>query len=214
MYAQARSIAEAIGEPGLNVEVRLGLSRYQRIVGDAPGARAWAEDALLIAQRVGYHHQQGKSLIERGRAGWAIGQLADAEEDFRSAIEILTPLHAEFDLARACLLLAALLQDRRDAEAKRLWLEAVARIVSGGYGFLLEQERAIAFPLLADYLNDASPEVASVSRRSVESPQPRAAAARCTSSTLGKFEVWQRQSPDRQIGLGRSARRVNCSGCC
>ena len=35
LYAQARSIAEAIGEPGLNVEVRLGLSSYQRAVGDA-----------------------------------------------------------------------------------------------------------------------------------------------------------------------------------
>ncbi|MBI5567382.1 MAG: hypothetical protein HY870_20955, partial [Chloroflexi bacterium] len=205
LYAQARSIAEAIGEPGLNVEVRLGLSRYQRSTGDAPGARAWAEDALLIAQRVGYQHQHGKALIERGEALWAIGQLSEAEADFRSAIELLTPLHANFDLARACLLLAALLQSRHDIDAKSLWLAAVARIISGGYGFLLEQERVLAFPLLAGYLTDDSPEVVNVStallRHLSRVPPPPLQIV-----TLGRFEVWQhRRLIDRHVWVQRRA---------
>ena len=192
LYAQARSIAEAIGEPGLNVEVRLGLSRYQRSTGDAPGAQAWANDALIIAQRVGYQHQQGKSLIERGQARWSIGPVSAAEDDFRSAIEILTPLHADFDLARACLLLAAVRQSRRDTGARSLWLEAVARIISGGYGFLLEQERVMAFPLLAGYLNDDSLEVVNVSTTLLKHlgrvPPPPLQII-----TLGRFEVWRRR---------------------
>ncbi len=196
LYAKARSIAEAIGEPGLNVEVRLGLSCYQRIMGDAPGARAWAEDALLIAQRVDYHHQQGKSLIERGRALWAIEQLTAAEADFRSAIEVLTPLHAEFDLARAFLLLAALKQAQHTAEAKSFWLEAVTRIISGGYEFLLEQERALAFPLLATYLSDTSSEVVSVSS-TLLNHLSRVPPPPLSITTLGKFDVAQR---GRSIG--------------
>ena len=205
LYAQARSIAEAIGEPGLNVEVRLGLSRYQRNTGDAPGARAWAEDALQIAQRVGYHHQQGKSLIERGQAAWAMGQAATAEADFRTAIEVLTPLRADFDLARACLLLAALLQLRHDINAKPLWLEAVARIISGGYGFLLEQERVLAFPLLAHYLTDDSPEVVSVSTTLLKH-MSRVPPPPLHIVTLGRFEVWQRRRLiDRRVWGQRRA---------
>ncbi|GAB4560177.1 MAG: hypothetical protein Kow0047_06670 [Anaerolineae bacterium] len=46
LYGRARSIAEATGEPWLNISVRLGLSRYRRLTGDAPGARAWADDAF------------------------------------------------------------------------------------------------------------------------------------------------------------------------
>lgn len=57
LYAQARSIAEAIGEPGLNVEVRLGLCRYHRAAGDAANALAWAGNALAV--RYSY---QGVSL--------------------------------------------------------------------------------------------------------------------------------------------------------
>jgi tetratricopeptide (TPR) repeat protein len=71
-YTQARLIAEASGEPWLNISVRLGMSRFHRLLGDGPAARAWADDALTFALRVGYRHEQGKALIERARAFWAV----------------------------------------------------------------------------------------------------------------------------------------------
>lgn len=71
-----------------------------------------------------------------------------------------------------------------------IWLEAVSRIISGGYAFLLEQERSIAFPLLAHYLVDKAPEVAAVSASLLNHlngvPPPA-----LNIVTLGKFEVKQ-----------------------
>ncbi|RLC98327.1 MAG: hypothetical protein DRI77_05275 [Chloroflexi bacterium] len=198
LYARARSIAEAIGDPGLNVLLRLGLSRYHRTTGDGPAAYDWADDALSIASRVGYHHLQGMALIERGRAAWQIGDVAGAQTDFRAAIEGLTPLQANFDLARAYLLLAALLHqlfssahdEEQHIEAESVWLEAVSRIISGGYAFLLEQERGLAFPLLADYPSSAATNVAALSARLlahlVRVPPPP-----LHIRTLGSFEVRQ-----------------------
>ncbi len=163
LYAQARSIAEAIGEPGLNVSVRLGLSRYHRARGEAPAARAWAEDALTVARRVNYRHFQGIALNERGRAAWLCGDLLAAEADLRTAIEVLSPLEAAFDLARARLWLAALLHSQQRSEADAAWREAACEIVRHGYAFLLEQERALAFPLVAAYLKSADPEIRELS---------------------------------------------------
>jgi hypothetical protein len=40
LYAQGRSIAEATGEPRLNIAWRVGMSRYHRAVDDGPTARA------------------------------------------------------------------------------------------------------------------------------------------------------------------------------
>ncbi|HEY66873.1 MAG TPA: tetratricopeptide repeat protein [Thermoflexia bacterium] len=196
-YARARSIAEAIGDPGLSVLLRLGLSRYRRTTGSASTAWDWADDALVIATRVGYHHLQGLALIERGRAAWEIGDVAAAEADLRAAVEILTPLQANFDLARAYLLLAALLHRQQRAEATDAWFETVSRIISGGYAFLLEQERALAFPLLADCLNSDDPNLASVSARLL-SRLARVPPPPLRIVTLGRFEVRQgaRAIPD------------------
>ncbi len=198
LYTRARSIAETIGDPGLNVLIRLGLSRYRRAAGDASAARDWANDALTIAARVGYRHLQGMALIERGRASWDVGHIAAAESDLRAAIEILSPLQANLDLARGLLLLAALLHQQQRAAAPAAWLEAVSHIISGGYAFLLEQERGLAFPLLAARLNSADPAIASLSARllghlaNVPPPPLRIV-------TLGRFEVRQgaRVIPDQ-----------------
>jgi hypothetical protein len=62
---------------------------------------------------------------------------------------VLEPLRADFDLARATLLLAALRQTQHADDAELLGEQAVSLILNGGYAFLLEQERALAFPLLA-----------------------------------------------------------------
>lgn len=194
LYRQARSIAEASGEPWLNIAARLGMSRSHRLAGDGPTARAWADDALTFAERVGYRHEQGKALIERARAAWLCDDLTAAEADLHSAIDTLTPLGAAFDLARAWLLLAVLCFARRasPAEFHSTWLEAVARIVSGGYAFLLEQERALAFPLLASLLDSADANVVAVTK-TLLSHLTRVPPPPLRIVTLGRFEIWQGQ---------------------
>jgi DNA-binding SARP family transcriptional activator len=227
LLIQARSIAETIGEPGLGVLARLGLSRNERATGNLPAAHQWADDAYAQATRSGYQHLQGMSLIERARAAWLLDDVSAAEADLRRAIDVMTPLETNFDLARAYLLLAALLHQsptrrapgveyRAEREhdevrsksarpstsplrgptqdAKIIWLDAVSRIVSGGYAFLLEQERTLVFPLLASYLGDESPDVAALSA-TLLNHLSRVPPPPLNITTLGKFEVEQRGRP-------------------
>jgi DNA-binding SARP family transcriptional activator/tetratricopeptide (TPR) repeat protein len=152
-YSRARSIAEAIGEPGLGIVVRLGPSRCHREHGDAAAAREWADDALTMAVRAGYHHMQGLALIERGRAAWSLGDALTAGADWRAAIEMLQALNIHFDLARASLYLAAMLSDEKHPDAFRYWQQAAGLIQKYGYGFLLEEERALVLPWVASGLD-------------------------------------------------------------
>jgi DNA-binding SARP family transcriptional activator len=195
LYARARSIAEAVGDPGLGVELRLGLSRYHCTFpstsagrrGNASAALDWADDALAIASRAGSRDLQGWALIERGRAAWETGDSIAAERDFRAAIEGSTLLQANFDLARASLMLAALLHGQRHAKAGAAWLQAASQIAGGGYAFLLEQERALAFPLIAEYMGSDDPAVASVSSALLSHLARVPAPLHIV--TLGRFEV-------------------------
>ncbi|MDW8100032.1 MAG: BTAD domain-containing putative transcriptional regulator [Anaerolineae bacterium] len=190
LYTRGRSIAEETGEHRLTVAIRVGMSRYHRATGDGPNARVWANDAVEHAARLDYHHAFGKALIERARAAWLCHDLAAAEADLHAAIEVLAPLPANLDLAHANLLLAALLHQQERAGADSVWLEAVSRIVSGGYVFLLEQERALAFPLLASSLNSADSHVVGLTRRLL-SHLARIPPPPLRVHTLGQFEVWQ-----------------------
>jgi DNA-binding SARP family transcriptional activator len=167
------------------------MNRYHRLSDDAPNARAWADDALTIATRVGYRHLQGKSLIERGRAAWLCGDAASAEADLRTAIEIMTPLRTDLDLARAFFLLAALFHQQERIEAESVWLEAASRIISGGYAFLLEQERSLAFPLMAAYLDSDDADIVAVSE-TLLSHLERVPPFPLRIITLGRFEAWQK----------------------
>ncbi len=151
LFVQARPIAEAGGEPWVNTAVRLGMSRYHRLLGNGPEARSWADDALRFLLRLGCRYDQVRALIERGRAAWLCSDLAGAEADLRATIALAVELDAAFDLARARFLLAALLHEQGRAEAADAWLAAARAISEGGYAFLLEQERSLAFPLLAAY---------------------------------------------------------------
>ncbi len=189
-YARALSIAEAIGEPGLNIDARLGMSRYHRAREDGAAARAWADEALAFARRVGYCHAQGKALIEHSRATWLGGDRVAAEADLRAAIQVLTPLRADYDLAQAHLLLAILLYQREQPDADVAWLQAATHIIQGGYAFLLQRERMLAFPLVAHYLNSSAPPLRSAAvtllghLERVPPPPLRIV-------TLGAFQVWQ-----------------------
>ncbi len=194
LLGQARSIAEACGEPWLNVSVRLGLSRCHRLSGDGPTARAWADDALAFARRVGYRHEEGKALIECGRAAWLCGNEATAEDDLRAAAGILEGLGAAFDLARVRFLLAALLHRQNRSEATAAWQGAARAIVEGGFAFLLEQERALAFPLLAGYQASSDAALARSCTALLEQLR-RVPPPALRVLTLGRWEV--RQGPRR-----------------
>ena len=189
---RARSIAEQVGDPGLNAEVRLGFSRCERKLGNAPAAYTWADDALGTAHRAGSSDLQGIALIERALACWAVGNAGNAEADLKASGEILGPLQANYDLARIGFYLAALYQQQARPEAEPAWVDAVNRIERGGYTFLLERERSLAFPLLAHYLNSRSPRVSALAEQllaqlaNVPPPPLRIA-------TLGRFEVRQGQ---------------------
>jgi DNA-binding SARP family transcriptional activator/tetratricopeptide (TPR) repeat protein len=190
LYGRARSIAEEIGDPALNGELRVGLSRYHRRTGNAPTAYEWADDALTIASHAQCRDVEGWALIERGRASWQIGNSQAAESDLRAAVALLNRMGAQYDLARAYLLLAGLLHEQTCAGARVAWLEAVSRIVSGGYGFLLEQERALAFPLLATYVASDDPAIASLSATLLDHLE-RVPPPPLHVLTLGTFEVAQ-----------------------
>ena len=189
LYASARAIATLIGDPGLNVLVHLGQSRLERRLGRPACAWSWADEALTLAERVGYIHLEGMALLARARASWAGDDLAASETDLHRAIEMMTPLHFEYHLALAWLLLAGLLQ-KMERDAQNAWQEAIERIRRGRYHFLLEQERAIAFPLIERRLHskDAATkqEAQDLLRRLAATPP-----LPLRIHTLGRFEVWQ-----------------------
>jgi DNA-binding SARP family transcriptional activator len=187
-YARARSIAEAIGEPGLGILVRLGPSQHHRGTGDAAAAREWAEDALTMAERAGYRHLQGLALIERGRAAWALANLAAAEADLRAALEIFQPLQINYDLARANLYLAALLSAQKIPGANHYWQQAASLAQVYGYDFLIEKERALVLPWVASGLDSPNPDLKNTSQALFDQLQS-AAPAPLQIETLGKFSV-------------------------
>jgi DNA-binding SARP family transcriptional activator len=100
-------------------------------------------------------------------------------------------LKAAFDLAYASLTLAALLTELNDAEATGVWFSTSKEIVAADLAFLLERERAIAFPLVAKHLNDHSQELASVCG-SLLSHLERVPPPPLLIRTLGSFSVTQR----------------------
>ncbi|MCS6826590.1 MAG: bacterial transcriptional activator domain-containing protein [Caldilinea sp.] len=151
LLVQARSIAEAGGEPWLNTAVRLSMSRYHRLLGHGAEAYDWTDDALHFVQRLSCRYDQVRVFTERGRAAWLCGDLSAAELDLTAGIELSEQMEAAFELGRTRFLLAALLHQQGRAEAADAWLKAARLLSERGYVFLLEQERSLAFPLLAAY---------------------------------------------------------------
>lgn len=156
---RALALAEKLGDPSLNLDTRLGISRMCRLRGENSKALAWANDALGFAQRVGYRIYLGRAHLECGRAAWLTGDLVLAENDLGQAEAIFTEMDLRCDLAEMRLLQAAIYQQQQDARACVVLPQVSTAIQAGGYGFLLERERSLVVPL-ADYLNDANPQVA------------------------------------------------------
>ncbi len=198
LYERTRSIAEASGEPWLNIEVRLGMSCHHRLVGDGPCALAWAQEAQDYAVRSGYLHEQGRALIEYARCAFLCGEPQVATNDIREAIRILSRLGAEYDLAGARLILASLLHAQKSSEAAAAWKEAARAILDGGFAFILDQDRSLAYPIVAAHLNSTDNELASLSLRCVEQLQ-RVPPPPLRVVTLGTFEVWRgKQQADKR----------------
>jgi len=194
LFLRARSIAEACGEHWLNINVRQGMSRYHRLKDEGTIARQWAEDACRYAAVRSCRYELGRALVERGQARWLCGQLGMAQDDFNSAIHILEELEAAYDLAHAQLLLAALLNTQQQAAALAAWRAAASSILAGGYGFLLQQERCHAFPLVAQYLNDPDREIAALSAQLL-SLLEKTPAPVLHIRVLGDFAIDQQQHP-------------------
>lgn len=194
LFARARSVAETTGDQGLGVEMRMGMSRYHRLAGNPAAARDWADDALTLTRRTDKKQEQGQALIERARAAWGLDDYAAAEADLMAAMQIAAPLQANFDLTRAAFLLAALLHKQRHPEARPAWLYAARCIINGGYAFLLVQERALAYPLVAEHLNEPDAESAALAATLLAHLE-RVPAPPLQISTLGGFEVRQGKPP-------------------
>lgn len=152
-YERARSIAEATGDPGLNVEVRLGLCRAYRGANDLSSSAAWAEDAVTVSVRMNYRQFQALALIERARTAIALGDKTRAEKDLRDAIDISEQLHSNFDSARASLYLAVLFSAQKKPDTNALWQRVLQLIVDNGYAYLIEQERSLVIPWIAEMLD-------------------------------------------------------------
>ncbi len=164
LYERARSIAETTGDPGLNVEVRLGLSRSYRLAGDLPAALLWADDAVQNVLRTNYGQFQAAALVERGRMALEMGDLARAILDLENALQIATQCQANFDQTRAALFLSAVLFAQHSPEANNTWRLTAQWIQTNGYEFLLEEERSLVLPLIAAGLDSADPELIKTSQ--------------------------------------------------
>lgn len=183
-------VANRIRVMDLNLWIRLEYSRYHRLKGEASVARSWAEDALHQAQAHDLLYFTGLALLERAQAHWDTGNQAAAEADLAQAFKVLESLEASFDLARAYFLKALWGHQSSRPEAANSWVQAIQYIIQNGYGFLLEKEQDVAFPLIAAYMRSKEPEVRSATENllrhlaSVPPPPLRVAA-------LGQFAVWK-----------------------
>jgi DNA-binding SARP family transcriptional activator len=190
LYTHVRTVAETTGDLGMNIFLRIGLSIYHQITGNISAAYDWANDAVAWASRVGTRRLLGRALIERGRSAWLKGDLSGAESDLRQAIQDLSTRQQAYDLARAHLVLASLLHQQAKPEAELAYIEAITLVISGGFIYLLERERMIAFPLVSHYLNHPDPSMQGVNTRlltrleSVPPPLLRII-------TFGRFEVFR-----------------------
>ncbi len=148
----ALRIANQTGVPGLNVRVRLEYSRLFRLRGEPATAHTWAEDAYRFAQRLNSVYLTGKALVERGRTAWEMGDHAQAFALIEDGIRQFIAISADYNLAYARLLKAAWLSLEDQTGDTETWQQAVKSILQGGYTFILERERKLAFPLIASYL--------------------------------------------------------------
>jgi len=184
----AIKIAELLGDPSLNLDSRLGISRLFRIQGEISKALEWAEDALNFAIRVGYRIYQGRAHVELGRAMMFGNDLANAENNLLRAEAVFLEMDLRYDLTEVHLVLAALYHQKKDSRDEVLLPQVVTAIQAGGYGFLVERERTLIYTL-ATSLNGARAQITSAISSFLNilhtvPPKP------LNVISLGSLEVW------------------------
>jgi DNA-binding SARP family transcriptional activator len=78
-----------------------------------------------------------------------------AEVELEKALAVAIDQGLMYERARITFFLASLAYQCQKPNAEMLWSDAAEQIVRGGYAFLLERERAQAYPLVAVYLRSA-----------------------------------------------------------
>ncbi len=194
----ALRIATHTGMADLNIMVRVEYSRYFRLTSEPAVARSWAEDGARYAQRSGHLHYLGIALIEGALACWEVGDLDTAENSLMEARRLLQECGSAYELARATFFLASFYQKLKRTQANKAWLEACDHVLKDGFTFILERERATAFPLVAAYLRSRNA-YAQVAAEQMLQQLSRVAPPPLRINGLGQFIVWQsrRRIPDQ-----------------
>lgn len=162
----------------------------ERAHGNYGHALEWAEQAVVSARRSTTRYEEGLALMERARVYIVLNDAPRAQADLDHVSEIAHALGAKFLAAEAAFQRAALHWKSKQPDAPELWLEATRQIQYGGYGFLLERERAVAFPIVAEYARSRASALRASAERMLEQlarvpPLPLRVIG------LGRFQVWQ-----------------------
>lgn len=159
---EAHNLAVKQGQPYFESASRATLSRYSRLLGNLPAARAWADEALAHARRTNYRYMEVHSLIEVAHAQFAAGDRSGASRTLDGAIAIADEIGARYKRAHALLLRAIVAADAggsldANETARAAWLAAIRALVDDNYTPLLERERRLAFPLTAHWARSGNP---------------------------------------------------------
>ena len=186
----ALSVADSTGESFLGFAVKSAYGRLRRLQGDAAAAAGWSKAAVVSANRVGSRAQEAEAHTELARAQWALGETEAAEAELLTALDIALPLGAAYWAAVAAFLLAGLHIQQQRPSAEAMWVDAARRIRKGGYEFIYERERELAFPMLAQFVRSGNAEAKQAAEQALAQlakvpPVPLRIAG------LGRFEVWR-----------------------
>lgn len=205
LYQQALARAEMIGEAPWLLEIYHGNSNCCRLSGDRAGAMNWANQAIKFAEDSGGKENIDEALLVRARATWEQDGGDPAIADLRTALELFGRWGNTYGQARAALLLAGLLHQLGRPDAEAAFVDAGQRLLRGGYIFLLDMERWLAYPLVAAYLSGHSQEVALLAEQLLQKLQSFPPAPLYI-TTLGGLQVRSgARLVDRKILRQRSA---------
>lgn len=155
----ARTDAERLGNPMARAMVLLVTSRVRRTRGDAASAQGWIDEAIVEVRQAGITTLEGWMTLERARVRWALGDVVGAERQTRETLAAAETRAAAHIAAEASVLLAAILSEQASADSSSAWVDAAQRVRDGGYGFLLERERALVVPRAATLARSADRDV-------------------------------------------------------
>lgn len=186
----ALRIANQTGAIDLSIVVRLEYSRLLRARGQSTAARQWAEDALRYAVEFGQIRYQGMALLHASRASWDLKDFPQAFTDLETAREKFITARDEYHQAYTALLKAAWNEGKPGTDDPQSWLVAARAILQGGYTFLMERERAIAFPLISNHLRANDNEARNMAETLLEL-LATIPSQRLTVFGLGQFTVLQ-----------------------